>query len=149
MGFDHIYVAELVGVPDLTNISTIGLKVAISPSAHHIAIASWKTVKVWALEPGAFLNPDVGLRGGKFDLPPDDPVYTRCCGWQYYRNQWSVQDGVGVLLLEPVELPCSSVVYGLEFVDEFELWAWCDDGVVKWSFGAGATGKRSVSMLSC
>jgi hypothetical protein len=135
---DHYYVAELVGLPDLQNLSTLGLKLAVSPKAYRIAIASWKSVKVWSLDPKAFLDPDYGLRGGRSDLVPSDYAYTEGCGWQFYDCEYPDQLCVA---LEPVELPSSRVVYGLEFRDEDELWGWCEDGIVKWSFGARATAK--------
>jgi hypothetical protein len=141
---EHIYVAQLAGLPSLDNLSTLGLIVAVSEAAHRIAIASWKTVKVWSLDPKAFLDPEYDVRDVHNDLIPGDHAYTEGCGWQFYASGRFERECV---LLEPVELPSCGVVFGLEFRSEDELWGWCERGLVKWSFGAHATGKRVVEEL--
>jgi hypothetical protein len=35
----------------------------------------------------------------------------------------------------------------MEFRDEDELWAWCEDGIIKWTFDAHANMKRTVDVL--
>ncbi|KAF2866008.1 hypothetical protein BDV95DRAFT_612242 [Massariosphaeria phaeospora] len=143
----HIFVAELVNLPgDLHNLSTLGLKVAVSASAHRIAIASWKTVKVWSLDPDAFLDQDYSLRGG--EGVPGDYSYIHGCGWQFYASahkETFIENGC--VLLQPVELPSAGVVYGLEFRNESELWGWCEQGLCRWRFGVTATGKRGTEGL--
>lgn len=138
----HVYIAQLSQLPDLTNLSSIGLIIAISHHAQRIAIASWKTVKIWSLEPKAFLDPDYSLSGA--EGVPGDYAFTEGCGWQYYGSAKTERECV---LLEPVELPSCGVVFGLEFRGEDELWGWSDEGLVRWRFGVHCQGRRGWDML--
>jgi hypothetical protein len=138
----HVYVAQLSQLPDLTNLSSIGLILAISHTAHRIAIASWKTVKIWSLDPRAFLDPGYSLSGA--EGVPGDYSFIEGCGWQYYGCAKTERECV---VLEPVELPSCGVVFGLEFRGEDELWGWGDEGLVRWSFGVHGQGKRGWDKL--
>ncbi|KAF2244071.1 hypothetical protein BU26DRAFT_569078 [Trematosphaeria pertusa] len=138
----HVFVAYLAGLPDLHNLSTLGLILAVSPAAHRIAIASWKTVKVWSLDPQAFLDPEYSLAGG--EGVPGDYAFIEGCGWRYYDSGAYARDCV---VLEPVELPSAGVVFGLDFRDEDELWGWCEPGLVRWKFGVHACGRRDEAKL--
>ncbi|KAF2745509.1 hypothetical protein M011DRAFT_469565 [Sporormia fimetaria CBS 119925] len=144
LNLEHVFVAQLADLPPLDNLSSLGFKVAVSKRAHRIAIASWKTVRVWSLDPMAFLDPEHGLRDPKTDAVPGDYAYTEGCGWQYYDCGSFERDCV---VLEPVELPSQGVVLSLEFRGEDELWGVCDSGLVRWYFGANAQGRRDVKML--
>jgi hypothetical protein len=138
----HLYVAELAGLPQLDNLSTLGLIVAVSFSAHRIAIASWRTLKVWSLEPRAFLDPEHSLAGAAG--VPDDDCFIKNCGWSYYSSEPIDRNCV---MLSPVELPSSAVIFGLEFRGEDELWGWTEAGLCRWNFGPEAKGRREVVLL--
>jgi hypothetical protein len=139
---EHVFVARLTGLYDLSNLSNLGLRLAVSQRAHRIAIASWKTVRVWSLDPQAFLDPVYSSTGR--DGVPGDYAYTEGSGWQFYRSEEFWRECVD---LQPVELPSAGVVYGLEFRDEDELWGWTEEGLVRWDFGVMARGERGVSIL--
>ena len=128
---------------DMTNLSTLGLKLAVSPKSTRIAIASWKTVRVWALDADAFLDPHYSLGWG--EGVPGDYAFLDGPGWQYYSCERTERECV---VLEPIELPSAGVVYELEFQGENELWGWCEQGLVRWNFGPTATRKRGVSQLN-
>ncbi|KAF2687126.1 hypothetical protein K458DRAFT_186123 [Lentithecium fluviatile CBS 122367] len=132
----HVFVAQLVGL-NLSNLSSIGIKLAISPRAHRIAIVNWRTLLVYAVDPRAFLDPNYSLAGD--EGVPGDYAFIEGCGWQFYQNGEFERDCV---MLEPVELECKGVVFGLEWRTEDELWGWTEEGVVRWNVGVGATGKR-------
>lgn len=138
----HMYVAQLAGLPQLDNLSTLGLIVAVSPWAHRIAIASWRTLKVWSLDPQAFLDPEYSLGGA--ERASDDSAFFKDCGWQYYSSEPIDRNCV---MLYPVQLPNSAVIYTLEFRSEDELWGWTENGLCRWNFGPGANGKREISGL--
>lgn len=140
LDLSHFYVARLVDLPDLHNLSTLGYRIAVSPKGYRIAIASWKTVRVWAIDPMAFLDPSYSLSGGRG--VPGDFFYTERCGWQYYKTEDIVN---GCVELKPIELPSVGVVYGLEFHGEDELWGWTERGLCRWNFGASGTGERCVA----
>jgi hypothetical protein len=137
---NHTYVAYLDGFGDLNNLSTLGIRMAISPGSHRIAMANWKRVVVWAIDPKAFLHP----RKPEENLFEDDYAYVEECGWDYYRRNELYER---MLVLKAVELPEAGVVFHLEFRRENELWGWTEKGVVRWSFGVWANGKREVSLL--
>ncbi|KAF2473034.1 uncharacterized protein BDR25DRAFT_392369 [Lindgomyces ingoldianus] len=130
----HVFVACLAGLPDLHNLSTLGLRLAVSPRAHRIAIASWKTVKIWSMDPQAFLDPEYSLAGQ--EGVPGDYAFIEGCGWQFYRNMRFEKECV---VLEPVELPSLGVVYGLEWRCEDELWG----------FGKGSERGRGFGVRFC
>ncbi|KAF1953491.1 hypothetical protein CC80DRAFT_537385 [Byssothecium circinans] len=125
---NHVFVAELAGLPDLYNLSSLGLVVATSPHAHRIAIASWRTLLIYSLDPRAFLDPvfslsqlvptthdtdnaDKDKRAGV----PGDYAFIEGCGWQFYGNCGRRGECV---VLEPVRVECRGVVYGLEWGGE-------------------------------
>lgn len=138
----HVFVAQLAGLPDIHNLPSVGLKLAVSPRSCRIAIASWRTVLVYAVEPKAFLDP-VYSRSGMEGVP-GDYAFIEGCGWQYYQNGDFQRECV---VLEPVELPKKGVVFGLEWRDEDELWGWSDEGLVRWRIGAKAKGERGAVAL--
>jgi hypothetical protein len=137
----HVFVAKLDGLA-LDNLSSIGLKLSVSPHAHRIAIAHWRTVLVYALDPNAFLDPAHIEANG--DAVPGDYAYIEGCGWQYYESSDFERDCV---ILKPVQLECKGVVFGLEWRDEDELWGWTEEGVVRWRVGVDAKGRRGDETL--
>lgn len=137
----HVFVAKLAGLgSNLFNLSSLGLRVAVSPRSHRIAISNWKRVLVWALDPKAFLDPGTLPDG----TVPGDHAYVEGCGWRYYQ---SGRREIEMVVLEPVELPECGVVFKLEFRREDELWAWTERGLVRWRFGVWAEGRREVVVL--
>ncbi|KAF2000050.1 hypothetical protein P154DRAFT_207622 [Amniculicola lignicola CBS 123094] len=138
----HYFVAQLFEPPDLTNLSTLGLGIAVSPKAHRIALSNWKTIHIYALCPQAFLDPDYSLGEGKG--VPGDYAFVQGAGWQYYRNE-IISDGCVVLL--PLTLEHGYIIYGMEFRGEDELWAWTDKGLCRYNFGVGASAMRELSVL--
>lgn len=146
----YLCVARLIGFPDMSNLSTLGLIVAVSPRSHRIAVASWKTLLVYSLDPRAFLDPDYSLSRSLKGISsseraaayPEDQ--TEECGWEFYSNAEIYTNCVG---LEPVELECEGVVHGLEWRNENELWGWDDQGLVRWKIGAMAKGARGHEVV--
>jgi hypothetical protein len=137
----HVFVAELAGL-DLNNLSSIGIKLAISPNSTRIAIAHWRSLRIYALDPVAFLDPEYAIPNG--DGVPGDYAYIEGCGWQYYSSNRFEKECV---VLEPVKLESKGVVFGLEWRNEDELWGWTDGGVVRWRMGVGAKGRKGEGML--
>ena len=74
----------------------------------------------------------------------DDPGYRQECGWQFYGNEIKWGE---CIVLEPVELPNSGVIFGLEFRTEDELWGWSDKGIIRWKFDSHSRGLREKSEL--
>jgi hypothetical protein len=137
----HVFVAELAGL-GLDNLSSIGVKLAISPRSTRIVIAHWRTLRIYALDPAAFLDPEYAVPNG--DGVPGDYAYIEGCGWQCYSSNRFDKECV---VLEPVELESKGVIFGLEWRNEDELWGWTDGGVVRWRMGVGAKGRRGEGNL--
>lgn len=135
----HVFVARLVGL-EMFNLSSLGVRMAVSPHSHRIAMSSWKRVLVYAIDSKAFLDPGTLPEG----TVPGDYAYLEGCGYRYYQSNPLDQEMVE---LHPVELPEAGVVFELAFREEDELWAWTDRGLVKWKFGPGACGGRDTAML--
>lgn len=140
---EHIFVASLTDPPPLDNLPTIGLKVAVSPLSHRVALAAWRTLKIYSLDPDAFLSSkySYGSRKTHSRRHPYDYAFTTFCGWDFYRN--GTRFGTCVLL-EPVDIKINGVIYLLEWRTEAELWALTSEGVCKWDVGAWANG-RTIS----
>ncbi|CAI6340492.1 unnamed protein product [Periconia digitata] len=146
----YLVVARLIAHPDLCNLSTLGLIVAVSPGAHRIAVSSWRTLVVYSLDPQAFLDPDYSLSRAMIPAPdlymlPSYPENQKeRCGWEYYSNANIIESCVE---LEPVRLECKGVVYGLEWRDENELWGWAENGLVRWTMGSMMKGARGYGSI--
>lgn len=137
----HIFVAKLSGLPDLHNLSSLGLRLAVSRRSRRIAMASWKTVIIWSLDPAAFLDPSYDLQMRVLG----DYAFFELCGWGFYHCYKIEGDYV---VLEGIELANpGGVVYHLAFRGENELWGWTEKGLVKWNFGSQACGRRNTSVL--
>ncbi|KAF2115834.1 hypothetical protein BDV96DRAFT_646014 [Lophiotrema nucula] len=142
----HTYAARLVGVPDLFSLSTLGLLLAVSPKAYRIAIVSWKTVRVWAIDSRALLDREYSL--GCDDHVPGDYAFTEGCGWQFYKKDDLLAGSeFDTVDLYPVDLPSAGVLHSIEFRGEDELWGWGERGLVRWNFDTYANGTREVSSL--
>ncbi|OAG07898.1 uncharacterized protein CC84DRAFT_1161943 [Paraphaeosphaeria sporulosa] len=146
----HRYVARLADTPCFDNLPSIGLKVAVSPRAHRIALAAWRTLKIYALNPQVFLSQDQGLYGP--EQSDDGNAFTYCdpcptSAWRSgYYNNWTREEEH--VLLEPVTMPSTGVVHALRWVSEDEVWAVTDEGVCRWNVGVWATGERTEDYLA-
>lgn len=136
----HVFVARLAGLGSLFNLSTLGIRMAVSPCGQRIAMASWKRVLVWALDPKAFLDPATLADGSV----PGDHAYLEGCGYQYYQCNKLYEEMVE---LQPAQLPEVGVVFDLAFREEDELWAWTEKGLVRWRFGVWSNRRRDITTL--
>lgn len=136
----HVFVARLAGLGSLFNLSTLGIRMAVSPCGQRIAMASWKRVLVWALDPKAFLDPATLADGSV----PGDHAYLEGCGYQYYQCNKFYKEMVE---LQPAQLPEVGVVFDLAFREEDELWAWTEKGLVRWRFGVWSNRRRDITIL--
>lgn len=141
-----IAVAKLQGYDNLTQTS-IGPILAVSRSGTRIAIAVWKRLLVWAIDPQAFLNPfeDPTVDVEAMDAA-GDPGYTQACGHFYYRAYERVGN---VILLPPIELQNDdAVVHKLAFVDEDILYGMTDKGLVSWEMRPGCARRRFTGSVN-
>lgn len=101
--------------------------VAASPRATRLAIANWKTITVWPLEPHAIIERNAG------DVYPENMI----------------DAGVtGTVLLEPMVLESEAVCFMLRFAEgEDEIVSLTDRGVMRWEIGAGAVGRKEGVVL--
>ena len=143
---EHITVACLADPPDLHNLPTIGLKIALSPRNKRIALAAWRTLRIYAIEPLAFLSPKCSYGSKKSHTrdSPHDYAFVNQCGWSYHSNG-SLENGC--VVLEPVDLASPGVIYEMEWRHEHELWALTNEGVCKWDIGVHADGQKMVLEL--
>lgn len=159
---EHVFVAKLIGL-DSPSTSPLKRIVALSRCKRRIAIADWDVVKLYAVEPDAFLHKAIGsLQPGtrstgvsnsykafKAEEPADDDeAYTVRTAHGYYHSYLRIQGHEKrLVVLEPTQLPSRGVVYSLEFRGDSELWALTDMGLVKWFWGEGRTGNRESRCL--
>ena len=138
-------VAKLEGYDSLTQTS-IGPILAISRGGTRIAIAVWKRLLIWAVNPQAFLRPDEDPTVDVEAMDAaGDPGYTEACGHSFYR----AYDRVGnVTILPPVELKNDAVVHKLAFVDEDILYGLTDQGLVSWDMRAGCAGRQIMDTVN-
>lgn len=141
----HRYVARLADMPDLDNLPSIGLRVAVSPRASRIALAAWRTLRIYAFDPMSFLTTSrdhatdhIGV-GSRLD-----PYFAHVWRSGYYDNY--TYEGEHVVL-KPVAVPSTGVIHALRWVSEDELWGVTDEGVCRWNFGVSATGKAAQGEL--
>ncbi|PGG96689.1 hypothetical protein GX51_07688 [Blastomyces parvus] len=118
-------VARLAGYS--TSMNSLPGIVATSPRATRLAIANWKTITVWPLDPRAIIERNA------------DGVYPECM----------IDVGVtGAVLLEPVVLESEAVCFKLRFGEsEDEIVSLTDRGVMRWEIGAGAVGRKEGAVL--
>ncbi|ODH48730.1 hypothetical protein GX48_05165 [Paracoccidioides brasiliensis] len=117
-------VARLAGYSMSVN-SLPGI-VATSRSAMRLAIANWKTIKVWAINPEAIIENNLD---GVYPPNMIDEVTT-------------------AVLLEPIVLESDAVCFMMRFTEEGdEIVALTDRGVMRWEIGAGSYGRREKGVL--
>ncbi|KAI9844271.1 MAG: hypothetical protein M1837_005681 [Sclerophora amabilis] len=105
--------AQLDGVPSALH--ALGNRLAISPQGTRIAIANWRQLKIWVLEPKQLLESAESLQTG------------------YYPASW--YDDGDLLHLPPIEIASEGVIHRICFAGEDHLWALTDLGLVKWTLG--------------
>ncbi|EQL30962.1 hypothetical protein BDFG_06597 [Blastomyces dermatitidis ATCC 26199] len=118
-------VARLAGYS--TSMNSLPGIVATSPRATRLAIANWKTITVWPLDPRAIIERNA------------DGVYPESM----------IDVGVtGAVLLEPVVLESEAVCFRLRFGEtEDEIVSLTDRGVMRWEIRAGAVGRKEGVVL--
>jgi hypothetical protein len=109
-----------------TNDTSLVGTVAIPGSATRVAVATWKTIRVWALDPCQVI---AGNRQ------------------HFYSPQQEFREGV--VDLTPIVLESDAVVFSIFFVPrrENELVCITDKGIMTWDLGAMTTGKRNFRTL--
>ncbi|PLB50528.1 hypothetical protein P170DRAFT_455027 [Aspergillus steynii IBT 23096] len=117
-------VARLWGFQNSTN--SLGCIVAASKGGTRVAVANWKVLYVWALEPGALIDQN---------------------GNEFY--PLSAQSGSSKTIeIRPVVLPLDAVCFKLQFMhNEDELIAFTDRGVMHWNFHPSGRGLRITERL--
>ncbi|KAG8530078.1 uncharacterized protein KY384_005560 [Bacidia gigantensis] len=106
--------------------STLGTIMAVSPDGTRVAAALWNRIYLWTLDPKMLVEGDLHLY-----FPPRD---------------YNPRKGIG--RLRPTLLSTSSsVVHGMQWTNEENLFAVTDRGLMKWDLGCMSDGTReSFSM---
>jgi hypothetical protein len=140
------FVARLADTPSFENLPTIGLKVAVSPRSCRIALAAWRTLRVYSIEPKVFLLPDRASYSSNAGNAHTycDPSPTPAWRSGYYSNWTHEEEQV---VLEPLELSSTGVIHALHWTSECELWALTDEGVCRWNVSVWANARKTVSEL--
>ncbi|KKK14438.1 hypothetical protein P175DRAFT_0460728 [Aspergillus ochraceoroseus IBT 24754] len=121
---DWVIAARLWGFRDAT--SSLGCKVATSRDGTRIAVSNWKTIYVWALDPGSLI-----------DLNENE----------YYPPSWQSSE-TGLIDLPPMVLHTGAVCFQLCFTrEENELVAITDQGFMLWDLRASGTGNRTSQVV--
>ncbi|KAL4902873.1 hypothetical protein BDW74DRAFT_58902 [Aspergillus multicolor] len=116
-------VARLYGFRNAT--SSLGCRVAASPKGTRIAIANWKILYIWALEPDALIRMD-----------PEN----------HYHSSWR-SSSTGQIELHPIVLRLDAVCFRLRFTNnEDELMAMTDRGIMIWDL-TSPSGNRTRQNL--
>ncbi|KAA8650038.1 hypothetical protein EYZ11_003272 [Aspergillus tanneri] len=117
-------VARLWGFQESTN--SLGCKVAASKRGTRIAVANWKRLYIWALEPDALIE-----QNGNGFYPPS-----------------SRSERCDMIELRPIVLSLDAVCFKLQFThNENELVAITDRGIVYWDVGPFGRGQRKTQQL--
>ncbi|TLD37382.1 F-box domain cyclin-like protein [Venturia nashicola] len=159
---EHVFVAKFIGL-DSPSTSPLKRIVVVSKCKRRIAIADWDIVRLYAIEPDAFLDKKKGsLISGTSstcvansykafkaeESAPADEAYTSRAAHGYYHSYLRIQGHRKRLVgLDPVQLPSRGVVYTMEFQGDSELWAFTDKGLVKWYWGEGRSANRETRVL--
>ncbi|KAI9757296.1 MAG: hypothetical protein M4579_003507 [Chaenotheca gracillima] len=123
---EWVQCAQLDGITPSFN--SVGNVLATSLGGQRIAIANWRKLLVWYIEPLKLFNhPDVA-----------EPAY--------FPGSW--YDSNGRLHIPPVELPCDGVVHQLAFIGEDYLAALTDYGLMHYRLDAPGTGKTATQTLN-
>lgn len=141
----YLFVARLTDTPSLDNLPTIGLKTAVSPRGYRVALAAWRTLKIYAINPEAFLIPKYAPRHSTkvhgFMVSNYNRRMKRL-GLEFFSNR---PREANYVLLEPVDIQNTGVIHALHWISEDELWALTDEGICQWNFGVLANGQRTKS----
>ncbi|KAL5333589.1 hypothetical protein BJX70DRAFT_392068 [Aspergillus crustosus] len=114
-----VVVARLWGFRDAAD--SLGCTVATSPNGTRIAVANWKIIYVWALEPEALIDRD--LKG-------------------YYHPSWT-SSTTGQIEIHPIVLHPDAVCFQLCFTaGENEIIAMTDRGIMVWDLAPTGRGTR-------
>ncbi|KAL2000912.1 hypothetical protein VTN02DRAFT_2466 [Thermoascus thermophilus] len=122
---DWTIVARLWGYRKPSN--SLGNIVAASCRGTRIAVANWKEIYIWALEPRALIENN------------ENGFYPPC---------WSSTNPPGIVELRPIVLRVEAVCFKLWFGPlEDELFALTDRGLMHWYLGPRGTGLRIAGKL--
>ncbi|KAJ9405071.1 hypothetical protein DTO045G8_7244 [Paecilomyces variotii] len=125
---DWKVVARLRHYPEETvATNSVGCIVATSPNGNRIAVANWKTVYIWALEPEVLIEENAT---------------------GFYPDSSKLREDLKVINLDPIVLQLDAVCFKLSFTTrEDELLAVTDRGLMYWDIGPGGTGARMTRSL--
>lgn len=122
---DWTIVARLWGYKRPSN--SLGNLVAASAGGTRIAVANWREVYVWALEPQELIEGNAS---------------------EFYPACWrSTNPPEGIVELRPIVLRLEAVCFKLCFVGEDQLVALTDRGLLCWDLGPRGTGVRRTDEL--
>lgn len=105
--------------------SSLGTVMAISPQGTRIAAAMWSRVMIWSFDPKLLLQDNLQQY-----FPPQDFNLLKDLG-----------------RLRPTILSSEGVVHKMQFIDENNLYATTDRGLVTWDIGHLSKGKRRCLSL--
>lgn len=125
---DWKVVARLRGYPEeRVSMNSVGCIIATSPGGQRIAVANWKTVTVWALQPEVLIEEN---------------------STGFYPDSWKLRSDLKIVDLKPIVLQLDAVCFKLSFTGrEDELLAVTDRGLMYWNIGPGGTGARMTRSL--
>lgn len=106
--------------------SSLGTVMAISPGGGRIAAATWSQLLVWTFDPGL-------LHQGSL---------------QHYFPEHDYNSKKGIGRLRPTKLSTEGVIHNMLWVDETNLYATTDQGLVKWDMGHLSDGERENLSLA-
>ncbi|MCJ1463177.1 hypothetical protein MMC07_001782 [Pseudocyphellaria aurata] len=106
--------------------SSLGTVMAISPGGGRIAVATWDRVLVWTFDPSL-------LHEGSLE--------------HYFpERDYNPKKGIG--RLRPTKLSTEGVIHSMLWVDETNLYATTDKGLVQWDMGHWSDGEREDLSLA-
>ncbi|GAD94877.1 predicted protein [Paecilomyces variotii No. 5] len=125
---DWKVVARLRGYPEeRVSMNSVGCIIAASPDGQRIAVANWKTVSVWSLQPEVLVEEN---------------------STGFYPDSWKLRDDLKIIDLDPIVLKLDAVCFKLSFTGrEDELLAVTDRGLMYWDIGPTGTGARMTRSL--
>lgn len=155
---------ECTTVAKLLGSENFGQHIAVSPDGNWIAMSGWNRVKIWGISSDAFLSAKYGsldAQLGKTWLTKqnkalnhefsiiDDKAYTTNCGQGYFHDHIRIKgaDKKRIVGIRPIELPSRGVVFSMAWAKKNILWAWTDQGLVKWAWNKKRTGLREEAPL--
>ncbi|KAE8148843.1 hypothetical protein BDV25DRAFT_157400 [Aspergillus avenaceus] len=121
---DWMVVARLWGYRESTN--SLGCIVTASKLGTRVAVANWNVLYIWAVQPSAL----IGQNTNGF----------------YPSSWWSPKSGV--IELRPIVFPLNAVCFKIRFIDEDEMIAITDRGLMRLNFGPLSRGQRMTKSLA-